>query len=70
MSSCRPFVTPHQSSTASNRQAWHDLPDLQQHHFRRQRLSQLRWMASIASVGVAALWGCPLVWSWLCRFSA
>jgi hypothetical protein len=46
------------------------LPDLQQHNFRRQWLSQLRWMASIASAGVVALWGCPLLWSWLYRYTA
>ncbi|MCC4617532.1 hypothetical protein LL972_16250 [Xanthomonas campestris pv. asclepiadis] len=65
MSSHRSIVPPQPSAPASNRQAWHDLPDLQQHHSRRRRLSQLRWMASIACAGVAALWCGPLLWSWL-----
>lgn len=70
MFSHRSVVPPRQSAPTSNRQAWLDLPDLQQHHSRRRKLSQLRWMASIACMGVAALWFGPLLWSWLCRISA
>ncbi|MCS3809591.1 hypothetical protein [Xanthomonas sp. 4461] len=70
MFSQRPSTLSRRPSPTSNRQAWHDLPDLQHHHARRRRLTQLRWMAGIAGGAVAALWAGPLLWSCMCRLLA